>query len=77
MAGTAKGGRHAGRAFAPERSGRRLGDIEPAGQLELSGAPLENIHQTCAEISAHMKQVHEVPNVWGRAISRRLYAVLV
>ena len=34
--------------------------LEPAGQLELSGAPLENIHQTCAEISAHMKQVHEV-----------------
>src|SRR3990167_11126297 len=23
--------------------------LEPAGQLELSGAPLENLHQTCAE----------------------------
>ena len=22
--------------------------LEPAGQLELSGAPLENLHQTCA-----------------------------
>ena len=34
--------------------------LEPAGQLELSGAPLETIHQTCAEISAHMSQVHDV-----------------
>ena len=34
--------------------------LEPGGQLELSGAPLENIHQTCAEISAHLTQVHEV-----------------
>ncbi|PZT85841.1 MAG: glutamate--cysteine ligase, partial [Citromicrobium sp.] len=23
--------------------------LEPAGQLELSGAPLENLHETCAE----------------------------
>jgi glutamate--cysteine ligase len=23
--------------------------LEPAGQLELSGAPLEHLHQTCAE----------------------------
>ena len=23
--------------------------LEPAGQFELSGAPLENLHQTCAE----------------------------
>ena len=40
--------------------------LEPAGQLELSGAPLENIHQTCAEISAHMKQVHEVASRLGQ-----------
>jgi len=31
--------------------------LEPAGQLELSGAPLENLHQTCAETGRHLKQV--------------------
>lgn len=41
--------------------------LEPAGQLELSGAPLENIHQTCAEISAHMKEVHAVAEQLGQA----------
>ena len=31
--------------------------LEPAGQLELSGAPLENLHQTCAETGRHLQQV--------------------
>ena len=30
--------------------------LEPGGQFELSGAPLENIHQTCAEISDHLRE---------------------
>jgi glutamate--cysteine ligase len=34
--------------------------LEPAGQLELSGAPLANLHQTCAETGRHLKQVKEV-----------------
>src|SRR3546814_15900266 len=34
--------------------------LEPAGQLELSGAPLENLNQTCAETGRHLKQVKEV-----------------
>jgi glutamate--cysteine ligase len=34
--------------------------LEPGGQLELSGAPLETIHQTCAETYAHLKQVKQV-----------------
>jgi glutamate--cysteine ligase len=34
--------------------------LEPAGQLELSGAPLENIHQTCAEIGNHLTEVKAV-----------------
>lgn len=41
--------------------------LEPAGQLELSGAPLENIHQTCAEIGAHMDEVHAVAEKLGQA----------
>jgi glutamate--cysteine ligase len=31
--------------------------LEPAGQLELSGAPLENLHQTCGETGRHLEQV--------------------
>ncbi|HEX2763529.1 MAG TPA: glutamate--cysteine ligase [Allosphingosinicella sp.] len=34
--------------------------LEPAGQLELSGAPLENLHQTCAEAGRHLNQVKAV-----------------
>ncbi|APE28234.1 glutamate--cysteine ligase [Aurantiacibacter gangjinensis] len=30
--------------------------LEPAGQLELSGAPVETIHQTCAETGRHLHQ---------------------
>src|ERR1700733_5433276 len=30
--------------------------LEPAGQLELSGAPLETLHQTKAELEAHFDQ---------------------
>ena len=39
--------------------------LEPAGQLELSGAPLENLHQTCAETGRHLKQVREVGDRLG------------
>jgi glutamate--cysteine ligase len=34
--------------------------LEPGGQFELSGAPLETIHQTCAEVHTHLKQVREI-----------------
>ena len=33
--------------------------LEPAGQFELSGAPLETLHQTCAETGRHLAQVKE------------------
>jgi len=39
--------------------------LEPAGQLELSGAPLENLHQTCAETGRHLKQVKEIGERFG------------
>jgi glutamate--cysteine ligase len=41
--------------------------LEPAGQFELSGAPLDNIHQTCAESNRHLKQCHEVGDKLGLA----------
>ncbi|MFZ0017206.1 MAG: glutamate--cysteine ligase [Acetobacteraceae bacterium] len=34
--------------------------LEPAGQLELSGAPLETLHDTMAELEAHYEQVRSV-----------------
>lgn len=39
--------------------------LEPAGQLELSGAPLENLHQTCNETGRHLTQVKEVGEKCG------------
>ncbi len=34
--------------------------LEPGGQFELSGAPLETLHQTCNEVHTHLAQVKEV-----------------
>jgi glutamate--cysteine ligase len=34
--------------------------LEPGGQFELSGAQVENVHQTSGEILAHLAQVREV-----------------
>lgn len=39
--------------------------IEPGGQFELSGAPLENLHQTCRETNCHLAQVREVAEPLG------------
>jgi len=34
--------------------------LEPGGQLELSGAPLHDVHETCAEFSQHYDELHAV-----------------
>jgi glutamate--cysteine ligase len=34
--------------------------LEPGGQFELSGAPLDTIHQTCEEVHEHLRQVREI-----------------
>lgn len=39
--------------------------LEPGGQFELSGAPLETVHQTCTELMAHLAQVREVARPLG------------
>ncbi|KQI68404.1 glutamate--cysteine ligase [Loktanella sp. 3ANDIMAR09] len=39
--------------------------LEPGGQLELSGAPLETIHQTCDEVNDHLAQVKEIADEIG------------
>ncbi|MGD8326213.1 MAG: glutamate--cysteine ligase [Sphingomonadales bacterium] len=37
--------------------------LEPGGQLELSGAPLEDVHQTCREVGTHLEQIKHVSDV--------------
>ena len=39
--------------------------LEPGGQLELSGAPLETIHQTCDEVNEHLREVQAVADEIG------------
>ena len=39
--------------------------LEPGGQFELSGAPLETVHETCAEVNDHLQQVREIGDTLG------------
>jgi len=48
-----------GRVIALSKDGASV-TLEPAGQLELSGAPLEDIHQTCREVGSHLREVKTV-----------------
>ncbi|MBM3952037.1 MAG: glutamate--cysteine ligase [Rhodospirillales bacterium] len=49
-----------GKPIALSRADGAAVSLEPAGQVELSGAPLKTIHQTCNEVSEHLKQVKAV-----------------
>ena len=48
-----------------EPTGQGAISLEPGGQFELSGAPLETIHQTCREGNAHLAQVREIAEPLG------------
>src|SRR5215216_1990525 len=39
--------------------------LEPGGQFELSGAPVETVHQTQGELMAHLAQVREIATPLG------------
>jgi glutamate--cysteine ligase len=39
--------------------------LEPGGQFELSGAPLETLHQTCGEADRHLEQVNAAGQALG------------
>jgi glutamate--cysteine ligase len=39
--------------------------LEPGGQFELSGGPLETLHQTCREADQHLTQVREIGAALG------------
>jgi glutamate--cysteine ligase len=42
--------------------------LEPGGQFELSGAPLDNLHQTCGEVTEHLDQARAVAGELGLGI---------
>ena len=48
--------------------------LEPGGQFELSGAPLKTVHETCAEVNTHQRQVREVAGEIGAGVIGLGYA---
>ncbi len=56
--------REAGNLIGLERDGANI-SLEPGGQFELSGAPLDSIHQTCDEVNEHLREVKEVADGIG------------
>ena len=63
-----------GQGWAPlEEGGNLIGlekddanvSLEPGGQLELSGAPLQTIHETCDEVNAHLSDVKAIADKLG------------
>ncbi|XP_022720305.1 glutamate--cysteine ligase, chloroplastic-like isoform X2 [Durio zibethinus] len=47
------------------KQGKQSISVEPRGQFELSGAPLETLHRTCAEVNSHLYQVKAVAEEIG------------
>lgn len=54
----------AGHLIGLKRDGASV-SLEPGGQFELSGAPLEHIHQTCNEVGQHLNEVREIADPLG------------
>jgi glutamate--cysteine ligase len=48
-----------GPRIALSRAGASV-TLEPGGQLELSGAPVDNIHQVCMEMSGHLAELRDI-----------------
>ena len=53
-----------GRTIALTRDDASV-SLEPAGQLELSGAPLATLHDTCREAASHLREVRSVAEPMG------------
>ena len=56
--------REGGALIGLHRNGANV-SLEPGGQFELSGAPLETIHQTAAELDTHLAEVAAVADPLG------------
>jgi len=44
------------------KKGKEAITLEPGGQIELSGAPLDNIHETCEETTKHLRELKKIGN---------------
>lgn len=44
----------------PKGQGSETISLEPGGQFELSGAPVETLHETCGEARGHLEQVADI-----------------
>ena len=53
-----------GELVALKKAGASI-TLEPGGQFELSGAPLETVHQTCNEVTGHLNEVHAIADPLG------------
>ncbi|MEO0793034.1 MAG: glutamate--cysteine ligase [Pseudomonadota bacterium] len=49
----------------PVGEGTETVSLEPGGQFELSGATLENLHETCEEAGEHLRQCRQVGEPLG------------
>ncbi len=56
--------REAGKLIGLQKGAANV-SLEPGGQLELSGATLETIHQTCDEVNEHLREVKAVADRIG------------
>src|SRR3954451_9588941 len=54
----------AGNPIGLKRGGASI-SLEPAGQLELSGAIVPDLHATWQELGAHLREVHEIAGPMG------------
>ena len=48
-----------GKLIGLQKDGANI-SLEPGGQLELSGATLSNIHETCDEVNTHLREVKSI-----------------
>lgn len=53
-----------GHLIGLEKNGGNV-SLEPGGALELSGAPLETIHETCDEVNVHLVEVKDIADKIG------------
>jgi glutamate--cysteine ligase len=56
--------REAGKLTGLEKDGANV-SLEPGGALELSGAPVETIHETCDEVNSHLREVKDIADEIG------------
>jgi glutamate--cysteine ligase len=54
----------AGKIIGLKKGGANV-SLEPGGQLELSGAQLTTIHETCDEVNAHLREVKSIADAIG------------